>query len=160
MNTPQQSDSLLEGRLRQALAASTRPDGNMDHDWLTMHIWLSLTDQLQAAYCRSNGACSTEHERKRAFAGKVREINACMKRVLPRVMPLMAEFSEMKRVFQWRAEGRGLEAATDSTFMRAAAAAGIPISDDDIVYALGPDGPAGQGSFERVWEKVSSSLLN
>jgi len=131
----------------------------MDHDWLAMHIWLSLTDQMQAAHCRSNAGCSTERERKRAFAENVRAVNACMKRVLPQVMPLMADFSEMKRVFHWRAEGHGAKAATDATFIRAAAAAGIPISEDDIVYALGPDGPAGQGPFERVCEKVGSSLL-
>lgn len=160
MNRSQQSDSLLEGRLRLALAASTRPEGSVNHEWLAMHILLTLTDQVQAAHCRSNAGSSTERERKRALAENVREINACMKRVLPRVLPMMAEFSEMKRVFHWRAEGRGLEAATDSTFMRGAAAAGIPISDDDIIYALGPEGPAGQGPFERVWEKVSSSLLN
>lgn len=160
MKKSPQSDSLLEGRLRLALAASTKPDGNMDHNWLAMHIWLSLTDQLQAAHCRSNAGYSTEHERKRAFAENVREINACMKRVLPRALPLMAEFSEMKTISGWRAGGHAAEAAADSTFAKAAAEAGIPISDDDIVYALGPDGPAGNGEFERVWNRVSSSLLN
>ena len=160
MGTAQQADTLLECRLRMALAASIQPDGSINHDWLAMHIWLTLTDQLQAAHCRSNAQAITGVDRKRAFAKNVREINICMKRVLPRVLPLMAEFSEMKRISGWRAGGHAAEAAADSTFAKAAAEAGIPISDDDIVYALGPDGPAGNDEFERVWNRVSSSLLN
>lgn len=147
-------DALLTDRLRVAFVASTGENGEVNFDWLVMHIWLSMTDSLQAAYAMANDCALAGGNGKKTFHASIRRMNKSLNRVLPVVLPLMAEFSSARAIMLWRNSGGAERVLSDPSFMKRGREAGMPLSARDIVYAMGPDGPYGPVGFMEVVNRV------
>lgn len=157
-NNDPKMDDLLTVRLRAAFAASTGDNGAIDFDWLVMHIWLAMTDNLQAAYARANCCVLADGDGKNVFDACIGKMNASFRRVLPVVLPLMAEFSSAREIRLWRNAGGADRAVSDPAFLQRGCEAGIPLSVQDIVYAMGPQGPFGQSVFMDTARRIRQAM--
>ena len=141
------SDALLTKRLRAVIVASTEENIGVNFDWLVMHIWLTKTDNLQAAYAKANRCMQAGGNGKMTFDTCIDRMDASLKRVLPAVLPLMAEFSSATEIRQWLISGGAERALSNPAFLQRGCEAGIPLVMADIVYAMGPKGPFGAVTF-------------
>ncbi len=153
-------DAILAERYQRALKASTDGDGRINFDWLVMHIWLARVDALQSAYAAANLSRLAGDDGSQTFGKRLDRMRGCVARVLPRTLPLMADFSELTNIHRWREGGGAIRVANDSDFLHYARNAGLPLSSPDIVYALGPDGPAGSGVFMAIESHVKTTMLS
>ena len=69
----------------------------------------------------------------------------------------MHEFSDPEMFRIWREAGYFDEPADDPQFIDCALSAGLPITAEDLIYALGSDGPYGKDVFLTVAKQVHSA---
>ena len=151
-------DRRLAQRLERGLAASLGDDGLPHFDRLAMHIWLATTDELQSAYGLANGKALAGANGRAVFAATTRRMRERMRRVLPACLPLMAEFCEQRAILAWRDAGGGERVLAVDGFVPAAIAAGIPLTETDLIFALGPEGPCGPEVFASAVEQVRTRV--
>ena len=85
------------------------------------------------------------------------EYRRLFSQVLPVVLPLMHEFSDPEMFRVWREAGYFEEPADDPRFIACALSVGLPISAEDLIYALGSGGPYGKDAFLTVAKHVHSA---
>ncbi len=153
-------DDMLAERYLRALTASTDGAGRINFDWLVMHIWLARVDAVQSAYAAANVSRLAGENGSRTFGIRLDRMHASVERVLPRVLPLMADFVEVEEIRRWREEGGAERVAKDPAFLRFARNTGLPLSSPDIVYALGRNGPAGDSVFRATESRVRTAMLS
>ena len=151
-------DALLAKRLRAACSASTGENGAVNFEWLVMHIWLTMTDNLQAAYTRANGNVLSGGDGEKAFVACIGRMNRSFRRVLPIVLPLMAEFSSAREIKRWRNAGGADRVIGNPAFLQRGCEAGIPLLVKDIVYAMGPQGPLGELAFMDAVRSIQQAM--
>lgn len=151
-------DALLAERYRRALQASSDVDGRINFDWLVMHIWLAMTDAVQAAFASANACCLAGGKGTQVFDTHLKRMRVSVERVLPRIVPLMANFVELKEIHQWRKLGSAVEVAKDPDFLCRARDAGLPLTTDDLIYALGSEGPSGEDAFMATVAHVKRTM--
>ena len=83
-------DARLAERYRRALRASSNGHGQIQFDWLVMHVWLAMTDAVQGAYACANACRLIGGDGAEAFDDRIARMRASVKRVLPSVLPLMS----------------------------------------------------------------------
>ena len=157
-NSSPAMDRLLADRLRAARKASTAENGEVDFDCLVMHVWLATTDSVQAAHATANGCALAGGDGKKAFDACIDRMHQSLKRVLPAVLPLVAEFASPKEIMRWRNSGGADRAVSAPAFLRRGCDAGIPLAEDDLVYAMGPDGPFGELAFTHTASRVRRAI--
>ena len=158
LDSNRMTDGLLAERLRAANKASTAENGEVDFDWLVMHIWLAANDSIQAAYATANGCVIAGGDGEKSFEACIDKMHQSLKRVLPVVLPLVAEFASPKEIMRWRNSGGADRAVSTSAFLRRGCEAGIPLAEDDLVYAMGPDGPFGELAFTHTASRVRRAI--
>jgi hypothetical protein len=144
----------LTERMRAAERASTDADGNLIHDWLVMHIWLARCDALRTAYQAVNDADFLEVAPGQTFDAYLKSYMPLFERIVPETLPLFGEYARMKEIYHWKKSGNAKNAAIDAEFLAHAQAAGLPISLEDLIYAMGPDGPYGKEAYMEVVHQV------
>ena len=158
LDSDRMTDALLADRLRAASKASTAKNGDVDYDWLVMHIWLATTDNMQAAHAAANRCELAGGDGKGTFDAYIDRMHQSLERVLPVVLPLVAEFSNAKEVMRWRNAGGADRAVSAPDFLRRGCEAGIPLAINDIVYAMGPNGPCGEMVFMDTVSRVRRTI--
>ena len=151
-------DALLAERLRAASKASTSENGDVDFDWLVMHIWLAANDSIQAAYATANGCVLAGGDGAKSFEACIDRMHDSLERVLPAVLPLVAEFASPKEIMLWRNSGGADRVVSNPVFLQRGCEAGIPLAEDDLVYAMGPDGPFGKVAFAHTAGRVRKAI--
>ena len=73
------------------------------------------------------------------------------------MLPLMHEFSDPEMFRVWREAGYFEEPADDPRFIECALSAGLPISAEDLIYALGSGGPYGKEAFLTVAKQMQAA---
>ena len=152
------TDALLADRLRAANKASTANNGEVDYDWLVMHIWLATTDNVQAAHAAANRCKLVGGDGRKTFDACIDRMHQSLERVLPTVLPLVAEFSSAKEIMRWRNSGGADRAVNAPDFLQRGCEAGIPLAMSDIVYAMGPEGPCGELAFMDAVSRVRRTI--
>lgn len=150
---------VLVERLNAAQKACTGADGTINHDWLIMHIWLARCDSLRTAemkaYHRHDDSDSKVNVRDSLVDGPGKLFDDA----LVATLPFMSEFTSIVEFWMWRDAGRGALVASDPDFLTRAHEEGLPIDEDDIVYALGTNGPAGKAVFLGVAKRVTRAYF-
>ncbi len=147
-------EEALITRLRIAELASTDEYGTVNHSWLVLHIWLAQCDMVRSDYLRRNGKDTKTVNSSDSLLCEYRRLFA---QVLPAVLPLVHEFSDFEMFQVWREAGYFEEPADDPRFIDCALSAGLPISAEDLIYALGSGGPYGKDAFLNVAKQVHSA---
>ena len=145
----------LASRLRAAEKACMRPDGTIDFDWMVMHIWLAKCDAIRCAYQAIKDAGPAKRRPGDAFDTHLIQHLPLFERLVPQVLPLFGEFARTKAIHLWKMGGRATMVAADPAFIARAQEVGLPVSEEDLVYALGPDGPYGTETFRALARHVS-----
>lgn len=153
-------DDMLAERYLRALTASTDGAGRINFDWLVMHIWLARVDAVQSAYAGGECFRLAGENGSRTFGIRLDRMHASVERVLPRVLPLMADFVEVEEIRRWREEGGAERVAKDPGLSAFRQKHRIAISSPDIVYALGRNGPAGDSVFRATESRVRTAMLS
>ena len=125
----------LEGRLRAAVIASTEEDGELNYDWMVMHIRLIHCDTIRVAHIAEKGTSRAVRARYAAMilAG---ENLLCL--VLQAMLPFLTEFADPLECSVWLQENSVRESVRCQAFIEAARAAGLPVVVADLDYALVP----------------------
>ena len=147
-------ESALATRLRIAELASTDQYGAINHSWLVLHIWLAQCDMVRSDHLRRNSKDTRTVNPSESLLSEYRRL---FSQVLPTVLPLMHEFSDPEMFRVWREAGYFEEPADDPRFIACALSAGLPISAEDLIYALGSGGPYGKDAFLTVAKHVHSA---
>ena len=147
-------ETALATRLRIAELASTDEYGAVIHSWLVLHIWLAQCDMMRSDHLRRNGKDTGKVSPSVSLLSEYRRL---FSQVLPTVLPLMHEFSDPEMLRVWREAGYFAEPAEDPRFIDCALSAGLPISAEDLIYALGSGGPYGKDAFLTVAKQVHSA---
>ena len=158
LDSNQTTDGLLTERLLAASKASTAENGEVDFDWLVMHIWLAATDSVQAAHATANSCALAGGDGKKTFDACIDRMHQSLERVLPVVLPLVAEFSSAMEIMRWRKSGGVERVVSAPTFLKRGCEAGIPLAEGDLVYAMGPDGPFGAVAFTHAASRVHRAI--
>jgi hypothetical protein len=148
------NEAALATRLRMAELASTDECGAVNLSWLVLHIWLAQCDMVRSDHLRRNDKVTKPENPSNGLLGEYRRL---FKQVLPAVLPLMHEFSDPEMFRVWREAGYFEEPADDPRFIDSAISVGLPISAEDLIYALGSDGPYGKDAFLTVAKQVQSA---
>lgn len=151
-------DARLAERYRRALSASGGGDGQIRFDWLVMHLGLAMTDALQAAHALANACRAGGGDGDEVFDAMIAQMQLRVRRVLPDVLPLMADFVETRAFQRWRDAGGAARVVGCPDFLSKAREAGLPLSHGDLLYAMGPFGPAGRAAFSAVSAGVQNAL--
>lgn len=159
MNEPMETSSglyeaALASRLRIAELASTDERGSINHSWLALHIWLAQCDMVRSDHLRRNGKDARTVNPSESPLSEYRRL---FSQVLPVVLPLMHEFSDPEMFRVWREAGLFEEPADDPRFIECALSAGLPISAEDLIYALGSGGPYGKEAFLTVANQMQAA---
>ena len=144
----------LAARLKIAELASTDEYGVVNHSWLVLHIWLAQCDMVRSDQLRRNSKDMKSVKPSDSLLSRYRRL---FSQVLPAVLPLMHEFSDPEMFRIWREAGYFEEPADDPQFIDCALSAGLPITAEDLIYALGSDGPYGKDVFLTVAKQVHST---
>ncbi len=158
LGSNRKADGLLAERLRAANKASTAENGEVDFDCLVMHIWLATTDSMQAAHATANSCALAGGDGKKNFDASIDRMRQSLERVLPVVLPLVSEFSSAKEVMRWKNSGGADRAVSAHAFLQRGCEAGIPLVEEDLVYAMGPDGPFGEVAFTHAARRVHRAI--
>lgn len=159
MNAKTLCDDCMSNRFKLAIQASTGCDGSIISDWLMMHLCLIQVDMLHEAFSRANTYSMMGNDGGELFKESLNRTQESYERVLPMEIPLFAEFADLDELIEWRESGRGSEFISDPMFLKRAREAGLPITNSDLVHALGPNGPAGLDVFRAVSSDAQSTLL-
>ena len=144
----------LAARLKIAELASTDEYGVVNHSWLVLHIWLAQCDMVRSDQLRRNSKDMKSVKPSDSLLSRYRRL---FTQVLPAVLPLMHEFSDPEMFRIWREAGYFEEPADDPRFIACALSVGLPISAEDLIYALGSGGPYGKDAFLTVAKHVHST---
>jgi hypothetical protein len=147
-------EAALAARLKIAELASTDEFGTVNHSWLVLHIWLTQCDMVRSDQLRRNGKDMRSVNPSGSFLSGYKRM---FSQVLPVVLPLMHEFADPEMFRIWREAGYFEEPADDPRFINRAHSAGLPICAEDLIYALGSDGPYGKDAFLTVAKQVHSA---
>ena len=154
---PHLDESALVRRLNAAMAASTSPDGHINHEWLALHVWLAHDDMMRACLM----ATATN---KDATGGSTPNLpGACQRlfrRVLPATLPLMQEFADPQMFRICRESGFFENVVADPDFIRSALAAGIPVCREEMIRLSRPVIPAGRDHYFRDSRHYRLPLLH
>lgn len=150
---------VLVERLNAAQKACTDADGTINHDWLVMHIWLARCDSLRTAEMQAHHRDDYSGSKVKVRDGLADGQGKLFDEALVATLPFMSEFTSIVEFWMWRDAGRGAVVATDPDFLARAHEEGLPIDEDDLVYALGTDGPAGKAVFLGVAKRVTQAYF-
>ncbi len=125
----------LEARLLAGIAASTRQDGELDPDWMVMHIRLIHCDMIRVAHLAAKGSAKSDRSR---YTAMISAGEALLRLVLPAMLPLFVEFADPLECSVWLQEPGAPESVRDPGFVEAARIAGLPVVAADLDYALVP----------------------
>jgi hypothetical protein len=73
-------------------------------------------------------------------------------------LPLVSEFSSAKEIMRWKNSGGADSAVSAHAFLQRGCEAGIPLVEEDLVYAMGPDGPFGEVAFTHAASRVHRAI--
>jgi len=150
-------EAALASRLRIAELASTDESGAINHSWLALHIWLAQCDMVRSDHLRRNGKDARTVIPSESLLSEYKRL---FSQVLPTVLPLMHEFSDPEMFRVWREAGHLEEPAGDPRFIDRANSVGLPVSAEDLIYALGSSGPYGKDAFLTVAKQVQSACAH
>lgn len=147
-------------RLRAAELACRCPDGSIDHDWMVMHIWLAHCDVLRRSYQVVNDDDDDDLPWNEVFDGHLKPHWPILRQALIQVLPLFEEFASLQAIHSWNKAGAAASVAADSEFIVRAQWAGLPVCEEDLLYALGPDGPQGKEVFDELFGQIVSGYCH
>jgi hypothetical protein len=125
----------LEARLRAAVVASTDQDGELNYDWMVMHIRLVHCDTIRVAHIAEKGSSRAVRTR---YAAMILAGEKLLRQVLQAMLPFLAEFADPLECSVWLQENGIRESVQCPAFIEAARAAGLPVVVADLDYALVP----------------------
>ncbi len=146
----------LETRLRAAAAASTGPDGELNYDWMVMHIRLIHCDTIRVAHMAEKGfdrATRTRHAKRISAAKEL------LRAVLPALQPLLTEFADPIECSAWLKTDRVRESVRSEAFIASARAAGLPVVKTDLDYALVPQDDHQKEVFRGLARHVLVAMI-
>ncbi len=146
-------EAALVIRLRSAELASTNESGTVNYAWLVLHLWIAQCDMVRSDQLRRNANSATSDQPQNLLTA----YKHLFSQVLPVVLPLMDEFIDPEMFCVWREAGYLVEPANDPRFLECAVSAGVPISIEDLIYALGFEGPFGREIFLSVENQVQTA---
>lgn len=125
----------LEARLRAAVVASTGQDGDLNYDWMVMHIRLIHCDTIRVAHIAEKGSSRAIRAR---YAPMIWVGEDLLRRVLQTMLPFLTEFADPLECSIWLQENSVRESVRCQAFIEAARAVGLPVDVADLDYALVP----------------------
>lgn len=125
--------SALVERLHSGLKASTDEHGEINFNWLVMHIWLAQCELIKTAQL---SAASTE-EPEKAFKASIEALRETFPIALRKAIPLLAEYAEPMLIRTWRDDEEVVEIITDDDFYAKAQEVGLLMCPSDVMWALG-----------------------
>ncbi len=137
----------LETRLLAGIAASTGQDGELDSDWMVMHIRLIHCDMIRVAHLAAKGSAKGDRSRYTAMIS-AGEALLCL--VLPAMLPLFVEFADPLECSVWLQDDDARESVRNPAFIGAARAAGLPVVESDLAYALVPQDDSEKEVFREL----------
>ena len=137
----------LEARLLAGIAASTGQDGELDPDWMVMHIRLIHCDMILLAHLAAKDSAKSDRTRYTAMISAGEDL---LRRVLPAMLPLFVEFADPLECSVWLQEDNARESVRNPAFIDAARAAGLPVVESDLAYALVPQDDSEKEIFREL----------
>ncbi len=137
----------LEIRLLAGITASTGQDGELDSDWMVMHIRLIHCDMIRVAHLAAKGSAKGDRAR---YAAMISAGENLLRSVLPAMLPLYVEFADPLECSVWLQEDSARESVRHPSFIEAARSAGLPVVDSDLAYALVPQDDSEKEVFREL----------
>ncbi len=146
----------LEAWLLAGITASTGQDGELDPDWMVMHIRLIHCDMIRVAHLAARDSAKGNRTR---FTAMISAGEALLRCVLPAMLPLFVEFADPLECSVWLQEDDARESVRNPAFIEAAGAAGLPIVESDLAYALVPQDDREKEVFRELSRSARLALM-
>ena len=137
----------LETWLLAGIAASTGRDGELDPDWMVIHIRLIHCDMIRLAHLAAKGSARGDRSR---YTTMISTGEGLLSRVLQAMLPLFVEFADPLKCSAWLQEDNVRESVRNPAFLGAARAAGLPVVESDLAYALIPQDEGEKEVFREL----------
>jgi hypothetical protein len=147
VDPPPLAREALQTRLLAGITASTAQDGELDPDWMVMHIRLIHCDMIRVAHLAVR--CSAKGDRAH-YAAMISAGENLLRNVLPAMLPLYVEFADPLECSVWLQDDRARESVRHPSFIEAARSAGLPVVDSDLAYALVPQDDSEKAVFREL----------
>ncbi len=147
LNPPALEREALEAWLLAGIAASTGPEGKLDPDWMVMHIRLIHCGMIRIAHLAANGSAKRDHNR---YSATISSGEALLRSVLSAMLPLFVEFADPLECSVWLQEDGPRASVRNPAFIKEARAAGLPVVESDLAYALIPQDDREKEAFREL----------
>jgi hypothetical protein len=125
----------LVERLGYGVAASTDESGQININWLIMHIWLAQCELIHTAKLSATSA----EDPTKSFIASMNALRKSFPIALSQAIPLFAEYADPVMIREWRNDDQVIGIITDEAFFLKAEQVGLPVTSSDLMWALGVD---------------------